>query len=184
MDRTTLRRKPVKVTLAILASLGLLVGGIIGGVAYGSHQSGHVSFTGGGDVSKRVTANSNAWNTTADNTWQSLTGSGLGLTVPSGKVRLITAQFTAESACTGSSWCSVRIVARKAGSSTENELYPRSGTDFAFDTASDDLWESHAINRSIRLGSGSWLIYVQAHTFTDGNLRLDDWHFHYDAHTS
>ena len=101
----------------------------------------------------------------------------IAVTVPSGVNRLLDARFTSESQCVGGSWCSVRIVVVNAAGAV-TELNPASGTDFAFDSASTDAWESHAIERSsYYLAPGSYRVLVQAATVGGATLRLDDWHF-------
>lgn len=181
------RRGPFKIALVLFALLGLVLGGVVGGMAYANHRASHVLFAGGGVVQKRVATESTAFSTSSTS-WVALPGSGVTISVPSRASRLVTAEFTAESTCSGNngSWCSARIVARRSGSSTLVELFPRVGSDFAFDTATSgqDFWESHAINRSIRLGSGTWVVFVQGNAlFSGSNLRLDDWHFHVDVAT-
>lgn len=103
----------------------------------------------------------------------------IAVTVPSGVNRMLDARFTAESQCTGGSWCSVRIVVRNAAGIV-TELQPASGNDFAFDSAAGgDNWEGHAVERSsYYLAPGSYGVLVQASVRTVGTtLRLDDWHF-------
>jgi len=108
------------------------------------------------------------------------------VTVPTGVRRLIGARFTAESKCTSGGnvggWCSVRIVATSIAGSRSVELNPASGLDFAFDSEmpskQDDLWEAHAMERSILLSPGTYRIRVQ-NAVSDNNVTftLDDWHF-------
>ena len=114
-----------------------------------------------------------------------LPGATALVTVPGRVRRLITARFTAESKCAsagGGGWCSIRIIATNTVSGGSVELNPASGLDFAFDSDStssqDDLWEAHAMERSILLAPGTYRIRVQnAVTNNDITFTLDDWHF-------
>ena len=104
--------------------------------------------------------------------------------VPGGTSRLITARFTSESQCTGNagSWCSIRILIRNNGTGALAELFPRSGTDFAFDSVgATDHWESHSVERTIRVGPGSYTVLLQRAVVGTANLRVDDWTFTVDV---
>lgn len=185
MTRTTIRRTRTKIALATLASAGLLAGGAVGGIALADHQPGHVTFTGGSLVSHRVATSTEIFGTSAANTWQTLPGSTLSYTVPSGTVRLVTAEYAAEAGGYGTGGCAVRIVTRKAGSSTLSELYPRAGVDFIW-THADERDESRAMSRSIRVASGTRYFNVQIQASTSNALTCyeDDWHFQINVHTA
>lgn len=185
MTRIAVRRTRTKILFATFASAGLLAGGVVGGVALADHQAGHNTFTGGGIVAHRVATSTTIVATNSHNTWQTVPGSTLSYAVPSGTVRLVTAGYTAESGGYGTGGCAVRIVTRKAGSTTLSELYPRSGVDFVWDN-SEELDESHAMSRSIRVASGTRYFSVQLLASTAGALTcyLDDWHFQINVHTA
>jgi hypothetical protein len=124
--------------------------------------------------------------TTSSTSWVSVPGSDVPMKLASGGI--INARFTAESACTGpdNGWCSARIVVYSVATNTFTELEPASGMDFAFDSAatSADAWESHAIERSIRLPEGSYRFRVEYAVHaptTTVTSRLDDWHFAVEA---
>jgi hypothetical protein len=108
-------------------------------------------------------------------------GATIVKTVPTGKTQLVNARFTAESNCTravpaAGGWCSTRIVAQRIGGATV-ELNPQAGIDYAFDSVATDQHEGHAMERSIRLGAGTYVIRVQrAVTNNAISFRLDDWH--------
>ena len=58
---------------------------------------------------------------------------------------------------------------------------PASGLDYAFDSnpagAIDDQWEGNAMERSVRLQSGTYRIRVQRAVNNATTIfRLDDWH--------
>ncbi|HTE22466.1 MAG TPA: hypothetical protein VK674_05505 [Candidatus Limnocylindria bacterium] len=119
---------------------------------------------------------------TPSGTWVNVPGMVRTISVPANTRRLVDARFTAESMCTGGSWCSVRIVVvNSAGAVTQ--LYPQSGTDFAFDSPSADLWESNAIERNSRtfLPTGTYRVYVQAAKVGSPTFRLDDMHLAVEA---
>lgn len=185
MTRKT-RRTRTKIFLATLASAGLLGGGLAGGIALADHQPGHNNFAGGGTVAHRVATSTDIFVTTSANSWQTLPGSSLSYTVPSGTVRLVTAGYTAESwAYDGTGGCAVRIVTRKSGSTTLSELYPRAGGDFMWEDTAGGL-EGRAMSRSIRVASGTRYFSVQVLASTPDMLRcrLDDWHFQINVHTA
>jgi hypothetical protein len=51
------------------------------------------------------------------------------------------------------------------------------GIDYAFDSVGTDQHEGHAMERSHRLGAGTYIIRVQrAVTNPAISFRLDDWH--------
>ena len=108
-------------------------------------------------------------------------GATIVKTVPAGKTQLVNARFTAESNCTravpaAGGWCSTRIVAQRIGGATV-ELNPQAGIDYAFDSVATDQHEGHAMERSIRLGAGTYIIRAQrAVTSNAVSFRLDDWH--------
>lgn len=108
------------------------------------------SRTGGYTDRQTFVTESTAWST-ANARYTNVPGAAASVFVPSGSSRLVNVRFTAESACSGTvGWCTVRaILIYPTGA--QLELYPASGTDFAFDTADPgptDIWESHAIERS------------------------------------
>lgn len=111
-----------------------------------------------------------------------LPGANVVVTVPAGTSRLISARFTAESQCFGQAgrWCSLRvIVSNVAGGFVE--MQPASGLDYAFDTVAADVWEGHALERSLRVGAGTYRVRVQrAVSGAGATFRLDDWHFRVD----
>ncbi|HSE61373.1 MAG TPA: hypothetical protein VLA88_03695 [Candidatus Saccharimonadales bacterium] len=120
----------------------------------------------------------------AANTWQTVSGMVRTVSVPSGQRRLFIATYTAESQCTGGSWCSVRIVVRNNATGAVSELLPASGTDYAFDAPSTDLWEGHARTQSTNyLPAGSYTFSVQANRVGGSTFRLDDMHFEVVATT-
>jgi hypothetical protein len=111
--------------------------------------------------------------TSNDTSFTDLPGADETITVPTGETARLYVWFTAESRCTGASgtWCSVRVTV------DGNEIEPAAGSDFAFDSASTDLYESHAIVRvSGTLTAGSHSVKVQGRTTSASTtLRLDDW---------
>jgi hypothetical protein len=90
---------------------------------------------------------------------------------------LLMARYSAESVVRGGEHrvSSVRIVAEKG--ETTLVMNPASpGGDFAFHNSSNDSdAASHSMDRSLRVGSGSWTVKAQAAAFYGSSLRLDDW---------
>lgn len=177
------------ITLATVTAAAL-AGGVTGGMALadqGADQRARTTFTGGGVVAHRVATSDDIFDTTVTNTWQTVPGSTLAYNVPRGTVRLVTAEFTAEaSGRGGTGGCAARIVARRAGSTTLSELYPRAGVDFIW-AQEENLGRAHAMSRSIRVvGSGTryFTVQIQASTVDTLICRVDDWHFQINVHTA
>jgi hypothetical protein len=112
-----------------------------------------------------------------------LPGAAVTVAVPAGQSRLFSAAFTAESQCAGpnAGFCTVRIIATNVATGGSIELDPAAGVDYAFDSdqagAAQDLWEGHAMDRSIRLRAGTYRIRVQRRVNNNTiAFRLDDWH--------
>lgn len=180
--KAILRSRVTKIIAAIVAALGLFAGG----VAVASHNAGHVLYSGGGLIQTKVATETDPWATSTPNTWVNVPGSTLTVTVPSGTSRLLNATFNAASYCLAQHRCAVRIVARKAGTSTPTELRPAAGNVFSFD--SQDLggesWQAHSVSRSVVRSAGTWYVYVQAQPVGDGGpLNLDDWNFVVNVHS-
>lgn len=174
-----------RITAVALAGCGLLAGGVAGGIALADPAAVN-TFTGGGITTHRVATGDQIFDTTQTNTWQTLPGSTLSYTVPSGSVRLVTAEYTAEAnGADGTGGCAARIITRKSGSSTLSELYPRAGVDYIW-THADNASLSAAMSRSIRVASGTryFAVQVQASTVDSLRCRLDDWHFQINVHTA
>ena len=140
-------------------------------------------FNGGAQTQRLVRTETDA-TTAAGTTFTNIPNAAVTVRVPSRQTRLITARYTAESQCTGSNfgWCSVRLIARNNSTGTVVALHPRSDLDFAFDSVSDDLWESHSVSRTIKVGAGSWSVIAQRATTSDSvTARHDDWTLEVDV---
>lgn len=161
-------------------SVGMLAGlGIFAGAA-------HAVLVGavGGQTLQVFDRSETAASTTNSTAFVDLPGANVALAVPAGTTRLLTGRFTAESQCfntsTAGNWCTIRILVVNASTGAAAEMNPASGADFAFDATSNpqDFWEGNAIQRSLRVGAGSYRIIVQRRvTSTTTTFRLDDWHF-------
>jgi hypothetical protein len=168
MRRTTLLLASMAVAL-VLAS----------GVAFAV-----VTFASGGFIERVVIARESSSSTfsSTSTAFVDIPGASVSVFVSSGTTRLIMARYSAESACSGGTgYCSVRIVARNSTTGELTELQPGSGLDFAFDSTdggreTSASWESHSMDRSFRLGAGSYTIRAQrAVTSSATTFRLDDW---------
>jgi hypothetical protein len=121
--------------------------------------------------------------TTSSTVFNDLPGASVIVSVPAGRTQLINARFTAETICSravpalGGS-CSVRIAATRLPGGPTVGLNPNSGNDYAIDSVRGlDAAEGHAMERSLRLGPGAYLVRVQrAVTSPAISFRLDDWH--------
>lgn len=175
MNATRIRRTRSKIVLAILASVGLLSGGLVGGIALAGHTPDHVSFSGKGVVAMKTVTDVEGGAYSGD-MWQSVPGSSNYVSVPSGVQRVASVTFAATSFCrgTGGHGCLVRVVARKSGTTDLVEFYPRSTGLVYFDTATnaEDAGESHAIVRTKTLTAGTWQIFAQARTTAASGVGL------------
>ncbi|GIH23443.1 hypothetical protein Aph01nite_17530 [Acrocarpospora phusangensis] len=152
------RRAKFLTTVVAATCVGVLVGGAAVNAAIqrfvGSSVMGHVIVT--EDVASSHTSTS--WTTIAnENIFANITSTVL-------------VRFSAETLCTGGSWCSVRILVN------DDEAFPRAGTDFAFDSPSDN-WESHSVERAYptNCSSVSCNVKVQVAALGGSTFRLDDW---------
>jgi hypothetical protein len=172
-------------------SLGLFAAAAAGailtasGVALASHTPSHVTMSGGGLIREDIQTDWSATFVTSQ-IFGALTGSGIGLGVPSGTVRLFVARFNAESECAGATVgdCHVRIVARNRATGAVLELHPRRGNGFSWDTVNTAGPRALGIERSIRLGPGTYTFAVQASTSPSVTLILEAWHFAVETHTA
>jgi hypothetical protein len=172
-------RRPLTIAAAALAFTGAFAA---------TAAAVFTSSTGKAQVQMSNAASTDA-STTASTTWTPVTGSDVPMTLTASG--LINARFTAESSCSGAGngWCSVRIVVYSVATGMFTELDPASGTDFAFDSdaagAADDMWESNAIERSVRLPAGAYRFRVEQAVVpmsaSTVSSRLDDWHFAVEA---
>ena len=163
--------------LAAGVAAGLLLVVLGGGTAVAV-----LNVFGSGSMLQHHVRTENAASNYGGNVYQTFAASST-VVVPGGTSRLITARFTSESQCTGNagSWCSIRILIRNNSTGALQELFPRSGIDFAFDSVGTDLWESHSVERTIRVGAGSYTVLLQRAVVGTANLRVDDWTFTVDV---
>jgi hypothetical protein len=169
-------RKSIRtITLSTAAVLASLFG-------TASSLAGLVKGTGGPLIRVDTRSDNNPLETSST-TYAALPGATVALTIPSsGGSRLIIVRFTAESQCYGveNNRCTVQIVAiDQSGNLPTVPLNPADGG-ITFDStpfSADDLWEAHAMDRSIRLDPGSYVIRVQwAVVGAATTFRLDNWH--------
>jgi hypothetical protein len=82
------------------------------------------------------------------------------VSVPAGQSAILLAHFSAQSECYGGSgWCTLTLLV------DGKQMLPAAGSNFAFDsteggTRADTQQESHAIERSIKVGSGKHTVSV------------------------
>ena len=113
-----------------------------------------------------------------------LAGSSTAVVVPAGSQAVISAEFSAETACSGGSgYCLAQILV------DGTPMAPNAGTDFAFDstdgsTETGGSWESHSMQRvSAVVPAGSHTVTVQVGTtINTTSLRVDDWTLFIEAH--
>ena len=161
--------------------LAMLAGGIVAGTAAVALVAGAGGTDTRVDVRSETAASVNNSLVFVD-----VPGANVVVTVPTGQSRLFIARFAGESQCFGAAaapagFCSLQIIATNvAGASVPFD--PSSGVDYAFDSnpagAADDQWEGNAMERSKRLGAGTYRIRVQRRVTNNTTFfRLDDWHF-------
>jgi hypothetical protein len=157
---------------AFLVAVGAIALLFVGSTA----QAVVTSHTGTFSDQQQFVHETDAW-TTGSTAWVNVPTAVTSITIPAGTTRMLDVRYSAESQCAGSSgWCSVRVVVYTPSGGVI-ELSPVVGTDFAFDSASADNWESHAIERtSAQMGAGTYRVQVQATVVAGATqLRLDDW---------
>lgn len=160
------KRHAVAVTVATAAVMFATTGTALGFLGVGSS----------GTITKVNTLSESTATTSRSTSFVDVPGMSTTIVVPSGETAIINARFFAESQCTGGragNWCSVRILANGT------EMFPQSGIDAAFDSVStpEDFWESHAVERDITVGPGTYIVHVQrVVTSSDTAFRLDDMH--------
>ncbi len=124
---------------------------------------------------QNFTYGNDAWLTSVSAAWVQVPGAIKTITLSS--VHMFDVEFGAESQCTGTGYCSVRIVLERPTGPLQ-ELDPVAGPDFAFDSGGTgpDRWEAHYIKRtSPFLLPATYRIKVQARIVGVATLRLDDW---------
>ena len=129
-----------------------------------------------------VTTSEDATTTTAP--LARLPNSVAGVIVPEGRAAVITARFSAESACQdGAGYCVAQILLDGA------PMTPDSGTEFAFDSTNQGAetggsWEAHSMERlSEVVGPGNHFVEVQVGTTANSTtFRVDDWMLFVEAH--
>ena len=91
---------------AITATVAVLITTLVVGTAYA------VSYFRVGTSTSRqyIIDQTNAWQVPSVDTWINVPSASVTVRIPRGTRRLISARFNAESLCTGSGWCSVRVI--------------------------------------------------------------------------
>ena len=143
----------------------------------------------GGPLLQIDTRSDDEGSSTTSPTFAIVPNAQVKIKIPSaGGSRLIVARFSGASYCSAATdflgHCYVRIVAVNIATHTATELNPRFDQSAAFDSSSSDepntdYVESHAIERSVRLGPGNYAIRAQLSvTGGDGKIFiLNNWHF-------
>jgi hypothetical protein len=176
------KEKQMRRTIMLLASMAVVLV-LASGAAFGV-----LTFTSGGSIERVVIARGNDASSSIATSFVDIPGASVQVFVPSGTSRLIMARYSAESVCSGGSsdaFCSVKIVARNSTTGADTELKPANDGGFAFDSTdvgreTSASWESHSVDRSDRLGAGSYTIRAQRASISKGaapTFRLDDWSF-------
>jgi hypothetical protein len=153
----------------------VMSGVLVLAVMFGSASQAVVTGRIGGVADRQYFASEDtAWTTTSA-TWVNVPGSW-GTVNVSGSDQMIDARFMAETMCENAFYCTVRIIVQNNTTGWWTELYPVSGSDFAFDSPGGS-WEAHAMERfSDFLPAGPYTVRVQAAVVAagTGSFRLDD----------
>ncbi len=159
----------------VVAVLAMAIGFIGVGTAASAVLTTH---SGSALTMYQARTESTAWSAApAAGVWVNVPNAVITTVVPAGTVRTHEVTFSAESFCGGTGgWCSVRVL-RFNPNGTVTELNPISGTDFAFDSAGGDTYQSGAIERTgYYVGAGTYRFQVQAAVVAGAtSVRLDDW---------
>ncbi len=168
----------------VAAGVGVLA--LVGGQAFGN-PTGSVA----DGVQQIVVVRDDGYFPTDSQEWVDLTNAKAQISGGAGN-QLILARFSGESLCTGSGFCSIRIMAQG------QELEPIAGNKFAFDmppvgsTASSSggpgggassspsgsqHFSAHSIDRSIVRPAGQITVQVQMRVVNgSGHFEIGDWH--------
>jgi hypothetical protein len=113
-----------------------------------------------------------------DQLWAAVPSATVTVPLLPGRSHLINAAFAAESQCTGTAgtWCSLRILV----GTTIAEPNQVDGSDFSFNAAATDNWESHAMIRHLCVRNArttvvSIPVIVQWRSVGNATHRLDDY---------
>ena len=111
-----------------------------------------------------------------------LAGAEATVEIPAGGAGYILATFTAESTCTASGYCKVRLMIDSNGDDVFTEMFPAQGADYGFDSSDNGTetgasWESHSIQRYETMSRGcTCTVRVERATSSaTGVFRTDDW---------
>ena len=168
-------------TILLLASMAVVL--VLGaGAAFAVLTS-----VSGGSIFRVDIDRENSVSFTNSTSFVPIPGASVGVTVPSGTTRLVMARLSGVSSCFGANTafgtgCLVQIEARNNATGVITVLQPNSAGSF-FDTSNSGKepqwsWESHSMDRSGRLGAGSYTISpkfkVNAANVT---FQLNEWSF-------
>jgi hypothetical protein len=169
--------------------VGLLATGVMAialllasGLALATHRNSHIGLSGGQTLAIKIQTD---WGgtTVQSPSWAKLTGTGVIFEVVAGTTRLFDARFQSQSICfktdpDAAGICYARIVAENLATGSIIELHPRQGGVFDFALTNEGEIEALEIERSIRLGPGSYRFYVQTKTSGSTTVQtLEFWHF-------
>jgi len=160
-----------RLTLIVVAAAAVAL--LATGWALATHITGHVTSTGTGQLSQ---TNQSSWALTGipSTTFMTLNGTATTVVVPSGQTRLVDARWVGEAANQSTSGvCEMRIGAIKGASFTEFNPISADGQILAVGSSR----ASRAVERSRRLGAGTWSVVAQVKRDSGSLCELDDWHF-------
>jgi hypothetical protein len=130
-----------------------------------------VTSTGTGQLSQ-TNQSSYAATQIISQTFVTLNGTQTNVTIPNGQTRLVDARWVGEAAIDAAA-CYMRIGATKGASFAEFNPIDASQV-----LTANDLAKSLAVERSRRLGAGTWTVVAQVRRDLGSQpCRLDDWHF-------
>jgi hypothetical protein len=162
--------------VSAIVLVGVLGGGVLAGNAYSSlkphnHQ---LAISASHGAKRLLVQESTAALSTTATSYVQLTGDFLS--IPANGTFRVQARFSGESYCNATSWCSVEL--RVGGVATN----PKSGTDFAFDSAGGNAWTSNAMQGTsdVITGTGSpRTVYCEVFwaSIGGGSFSIDDWNF-------
>jgi len=155
----------------LLLMVSVLGVGVFAGYALSSTQNHDLKITANGAKKLMVMTKTGAL---------TFTNTALGnltadtITVPANGTYRAVVRFSAESACSATSWCTAVI------SVDGVEANPKSGTDFAFDSPGGETWQGLTMDRTSDaiVGTGAprlVTVSVDVAVIGGGSWRLDDW---------
>jgi hypothetical protein len=156
----------------VLVAISALAVGMFAGYAYSRTQFHDLTITANHGAKRLMVQTKTGALTFTNTSLSNLTADFI--TVPATGTYRAVVRFTAESACEATNWCTAVIFVDGV------QANPKSGTDFAMDSAGGEAWQGLTMERTSDaiVGTGSARnveVRVDVASLGGGSWRLDDW---------